>query len=172
MIGATRQLIRERGYHATALTDVLERSSAPRGSVYYHFPAGKAQMAAESAEVHTREQINEINRLAGASTSAEHLVGAYVDLAREGMVNSHYQRGCAIAPLVTEVGEAADELREAARRAFSAIVDGMAFQLVALGVSVADAREFAHAVVAAVEGALITSRALRSQEPFSAVDSG
>ncbi len=169
MIGAARQLIRERGYHATALADVLERSAAPRGSVYYHFPEGKAQVAAEAAEIHAQEQINEINRMAGASPSAEHLVRTYVDLAREGMVNSHYQRGCAIAPLVIEVGEASDELGDAARRGFSAIIEGMAFQLIVLGVENAAAREFAHAVLAAVEGALVTSRALRSPEPFNAV---
>ena len=34
MVQAARQLIRERGYGATAFSDVLELSGAPRGSVY------------------------------------------------------------------------------------------------------------------------------------------
>ena len=47
MVQAARQLIRERGYHATAFSDVLELSGAPRGSVYFHFPGGKTQLAIE-----------------------------------------------------------------------------------------------------------------------------
>ncbi|WP_201778870.1 TetR/AcrR family transcriptional regulator [Streptomyces sp. 150FB] len=169
MVAAARQLIRERGYHGTALSDVIERSAAPRGSVYYHFPEGKVQMAAEAADSHAREQVEVINRAAGSSSSAEDLVRTYFDLAREGMVNSGYQRGCAIAPLVIDAGEESGELEAAGHRSFSTMVDGMAFQLIVLGVKNAAARELAHAVVAAVEGALITSRALRSPEPFDAV---
>jgi TetR/AcrR family transcriptional regulator, lmrAB and yxaGH operons repressor len=57
MVLAARQLIRERGYHATAISDVLERSGAPRGSVYFHFPGGKPQLAVEAAEAHAHEQV-------------------------------------------------------------------------------------------------------------------
>jgi TetR/AcrR family transcriptional repressor of lmrAB and yxaGH operons len=169
MVAAARQLIRERGYHGTALSDVVKRSAAPRGSVYYHFPEGKVQIAAEAADSHAREQVEMVNRLAGTSSSAEDLVSAYFDLAREGMVNSGYQRGCAIAPLVIEASDESDELGEASRRSFSAMVDGMAFQFIVHGAANAAARELAHAVVAAAEGAMVTSRALRSPEPFDAV---
>ncbi|MGW3286334.1 TetR/AcrR family transcriptional regulator [Streptomyces sp. NPDC001002] len=169
MVEAARQLIRERGYHGTAVSDVVKRSAAPRGSVYYHFPEGKVQMAAEAADSHAREQVEMINQLAGSASSAEDLVRAYFDRAREGMVGSGYQRGCAVAPLVIEAGEEAEELDAAGRRALAAMIDGMAFQLIVLGVGNAAARELAHTVIAALEGALVTSRALRSPEPFDAV---
>jgi TetR/AcrR family transcriptional repressor of lmrAB and yxaGH operons len=169
MVAAARQLIRERGYHATALSDVVQRSAAPRGSLYYHFPEGKGQMAAEAADSHARQHVEEINRVAGSSSSAEELVRGYFDLAREGMVNSGYQRGCAVAPLVIEASEESEELGEVSFRSFSIMVDGMAFQLIVLGVENAAARELAHALVAAAQGAMVTSRALRSPEPFDAV---
>src|ERR1700756_2064616 len=110
MVGAARQLIREHGFHSMALSDVVERSASPRGSLYYHFPQGKAQMAAEAAEVHTREQVDMINRLAGEASTAADLVRAYVDQAKDGMLASDYGRGCAIAPLVIEVGQSSEEL--------------------------------------------------------------
>ncbi|QYN21454.1 TetR/AcrR family transcriptional regulator [Amycolatopsis sp. DSM 110486] len=169
MIGAARQLIREHGYHSMALSDVVERSASPRGSVYYHFPQGKVQMAAEAAEAHTREQVDLINQLAGEASSAEDLVRAYVELAREGMLNSGYGRGCTIAPLVLEVGETSEELGAASRRAFVLMTETLALQLVVLGAEAADARELSHATVAGVEGAMVTSRALRSPEPFNAI---
>ena len=70
MVQAARQLIRERGYHATAISDVLERSGAPRGSVYFHFPGGKPQLAIEAAESHAHEQVQYIDRAAEQADSA------------------------------------------------------------------------------------------------------
>ncbi|MEV4604687.1 TetR/AcrR family transcriptional regulator [Amycolatopsis sp. NPDC049253] len=171
MIGAAREIIRERGYHAMSLSEVVERSAAPRGSLYYHFPQGKQQIAAETAGIHAGEQLGEIRRLAGEATSAADLVRGYVDRAREGMIASGYGRGCAIAPLVTGVGEASGGLGEACRLGFTEIVDAIAVQFVAFGLGATAATELAHAVLAGVQGAEITSRALRSPEPFDAVRS-
>lgn len=169
MVAAARQLIREHGYHSMALSDVVERSASPRGSLYYHFPQGKVQMVAEAAEVHTREQVDLINQLAREAVTVEGLVRAYVDLAREGMLAGGYGRGCAIAPLVLEVGEASEELGAASRRAFFLMVETLTLQCVVLGVDNSGARELAHATIAGVQGAMVTSRALRSTEPFDAI---
>src|ERR1700743_408134 len=102
MVQAARQLIRERGYGATAFSDVLTLSGAPRGSVYFHFPGGKAQLGMEAAEAHAREQVEIIDRAAADADSAAQLIERYIDLGRAGMVASDYARGCGIAPLVTE----------------------------------------------------------------------
>src|ERR1700722_4100041 len=149
MVQAARQLIRERGYGATAFSDVLARSGAPRGSVYFHFPGGKAQLGMEAAEAHAHEQVEIIDRAAGEASSAAQLIERYVDLGREGMLTSGYARGCAIAPLVTE--GAAQEwagLAEAGPRGFSEITDRLAFHFVAFGVDRAAARVLADAVLA------------------------
>lgn len=169
MVDAARQLIRERGYHAMALSDVLARSSTPRGSVYHHFPGGKAQIAREVAATHARAQIEEIDRLAESAGSPADLIGLYVGRAREGLVASGYSRGCALAPLVIEGSESFDEMGDASLRAFTLIIEALAFKLIALGLDHARAQELAHAVIAAVQGALVTSRALRSVDAFVAI---
>src|ERR1700761_2183824 len=86
MVWAATQLMRERGYTATAFSDVLEASATPRGSTYFHFPGGKAQLGMEAAAAHAREQVEIIDRAAAASTSAAELVERYVKLGRDGMV--------------------------------------------------------------------------------------
>jgi AcrR family transcriptional regulator len=170
MVQAARQLIRERGYNATTFSDVLELSGAPRGSVYFHFPGGKTQLAMEAAEAHAHEQVVIIDRAAEQARSAAQLIELYVNLGREGMVGSNYARGCGIAPLVTE-GAARDSagVGETSRRTFAEMTDRLAFHFVAFGVDRAPARALAHAVIAGVEGAMITSRALRSPAPYDAV---
>jgi TetR/AcrR family transcriptional regulator, lmrAB and yxaGH operons repressor len=169
MVQAAQQLIRERGYHATAISDVLERSAAPRGSVYFHFPGGKTQLATEAAEAHAHEQVKHIDQAAAQAASAAQFIQAYLDLARDGMVASDYSRGCGIAPLVTEAEPDSDALAATSRRAFSAMIDRLAFHLVDFGLPGGPAQQLADATIAAVEGALITSRALRTPSPFDAV---
>jgi TetR/AcrR family transcriptional repressor of lmrAB and yxaGH operons len=170
MVQAAKQLIRERGYQATAFSDVLELSQAPRGSVYFHFPGGKAQLAIEAAQAHAHEQVAIIDHAAEQATSAAQLIGLYLDLGRDQMASSEYGRGCGIAPLVTE-GAAQDspEVGEASRRAFSEMTDRLAFHFVFFGLDRAPARVLAESVLAAVEGAMITSRALRSTAPYDSI---
>ena len=170
MVEAARQLIRERGYHATAISDVLERSASPRGSVYFHFPGGKTQLAVEAAEDHAHEQVTIIDEAAGRADSARQLIEIFVGLSGDRLVSSEYSRGCGVAPLVTEAGpEEPDEIAETGRQAFTSMIDRMAFHLVDLGLERASARQLAHATIAGFEGALVTARALRSPAPFEAV---
>ncbi|MFD8077951.1 TetR/AcrR family transcriptional regulator [Streptomyces sp. NPDC059718] len=170
MVQAAKQLIRQRGYNATAFSDVLELSGTSRGSVYFHFPGGKTQLAIEAAEAHAFEQVEIIDRAAGQATSASRLIELYVELGRDGMIASDYGRGCAVAPLITE-GATQDsaEIAETGRRAFSQMTDRLAFHFVAFGVERAPARVLADAVMAGIEGAMITSRALRSPTPYESV---
>jgi AcrR family transcriptional regulator len=170
MVQAAKQLMRERGYHATAFSDVLELSKAPRGSVYFHFPGGKTQLAMEAAAAHAHEQIGIIDDAAARADSAARFVELYLDLARDGMAASGYARGCGIAPLVVEAaGQDSDELAETSRRGFTEMTDRLAYHFVALGVERSAARALADAVLAGVEGAMITSRALGSTAPYDSV---
>ena len=122
MVQAARQLIRQRGYGATAFSDVLALSGAPRGSVYFHFPGGKAQLGMEAAEAHAHEQVEIIDRAAGEASSAAQLIERYVDLGREGMVAANYGLArrnlgavSVIGPLRMDYPNAIIAVREAAR---------------------------------------------------------
>jgi AcrR family transcriptional regulator len=170
MVEAAKQLIRQRGYEATAFSDVLKLSEAPRGSVYFHFPGGKAQLAMAAAEAHAHDQVVVIDAAAERADSAADLVEHYVNLGREGMVASDYARGCGIAPLVIDgaTRESAD-VGETSRRTFAQMIDRLAFHFIVFGIDQAAARVLADAVIAGVEGAMVTARALQSPTPFDAV---
>jgi TetR/AcrR family transcriptional regulator, lmrAB and yxaGH operons repressor len=170
MVQAAKQLIRERGYNATAFSDVLKLSGAPRGSVYFHFPNGKTELAIEAAAAHAHDQVELIDRAAEQADSATQLIEIYVDLGRKGMVAGDYSRGCAIAPLVNEgATRDSDDVAEATRQSFAEMTDRLAHHFVAFGVERTTARALADAVIAGVEGAMITARAQRSPAPYDAV---
>lgn len=70
MITAARRLFREHGYTGTAMSDVIAESQAPRGSLYFHFPGGKEELATEVVLRYTADVIAHINRTAGRTDRA------------------------------------------------------------------------------------------------------
>lgn len=44
------QLFRQKGYAATGLSEVLAAAGVPKGSLYHHFPEGKADLARAAAD--------------------------------------------------------------------------------------------------------------------------
>ena len=48
MLISAAEVMRERGAAGVTIDEVLARSGAPRGSVYYHFPDGRNQILAEA----------------------------------------------------------------------------------------------------------------------------
>jgi AcrR family transcriptional regulator len=166
MVAAARRLFRERGYLGTALSDVVAESAAPRGSVYFHFPGGKEELAGEVALLHAADAIAKINRAAAASDSAAQLIEAFMLRERDDLVSSRYREGCALAPIVLESTPASDHLSDATRRAFRDLVTALAARLSEKGLAPDRAEKLATNVWISTEGALMLSRALRSPAPF------
>src|SRR5271155_123997 len=166
MVAAARRLFREHGYLGTALSDVISESAAPRGSIYFHFPGGKEELAIEVTLLHASDRIAQINRAAAAATSAAQLIEIYMGSERDDLVASNYREGCAVAPIVIEATPASEQLSDAARRAFQDLIATLAARLTEKGIPHTRAAQLATNVWISVEGALILSRVLRSPEPF------
>lgn len=166
MIAAARRLFREHGYLGTALSDVVTESAAPRGSIYFHFPGGKEELATEVTLLHASDRIADINRAAATTRTAAELIAAFIGRERDDLVSSNYREGCAMAPIVIESTPASDQLSDATRRAFQDLIATLAARLTEKGLTDDRAVQLATNVWTSVEGALILSRVLRSPEPF------
>ena len=59
MLISAAEVIRERGAAGVTIDEVLARSGAPRGSVYYHFPEGRNQILTEALQ-YAGEEITEV----------------------------------------------------------------------------------------------------------------
>jgi TetR/AcrR family transcriptional regulator, lmrAB and yxaGH operons repressor len=166
MIASARRLFREHGYLGTALSDVVAESAAPRGSIYFHFPGGKEELATEVTLLHAADAIAKINRAAATSRTAAQLIAAFIGRERDDLVTSNYREGCAVAPIVLESTPASDHLSDATRRAFEDLITTLAARLTEKGLPHDRAVQLATNVWTSVEGALILSRVVRSPEPF------
>ena len=166
MIAAARRLFREYGYLGTALSDVVTESAAPRGSIYFHFPGGKEELAGEVTLLHAGDHIAHINRAAAATSTAGQLIEVFIGRIRDELISSNYREGCAMAPLVIESRPASDQLSDTARRGFQDMIATLAARLTEKNVPASRAIQLATQAWTSVEGALILSRVLHSPEPF------
>jgi AcrR family transcriptional regulator len=165
MVRGAAHLLRERGYTGTGFREVIERTGAPRGSIYHHFPGGKAQLAGEAVEY-----VGGLAREVIAAPLAEGdpiaALRGFVELWRADFERSGHRAGCPIAAVAVERHDDAPELLDAAAGAFERWRSAFADSLRSAGVRGRRADRLATLVVSAVEGAIVLSRAERDSEPL------
>ena len=167
MIESAVLLMRERGVEATSFSEVLAHSGAPRGSIYHHFPGGKAQL------------VEEATRFAGdyiaAGIIAAHdradpgtAFASFVSTWRSILTDTRFESGCPIVAATLE-GERLPAARDAAAQAFRRWEGLIADALRCAGLPRPRSRSLATLIVAALEGAIILARAQRSTAPLNRV---
>lgn len=119
MIHAAAQLFRQRGYHATAFSDVIQASGAPRGSIYFHFPGGKQELAREAIALAGDEIEQMVEAAAARCDDPGSFVRALGDMVAARLEGSGYRSGCAIATMVLELAPRARNSAASSRRSSS-----------------------------------------------------
>ncbi|OBJ48031.1 TetR/AcrR family transcriptional regulator [Mycobacterium sp. 1423905.2] len=170
MVISAALLIRERGAHATAISDVLAHSGAPRGSAYHYFPGGRTQLLCEAVDYAGDYIAAIINDAEDAISLLDTLIERY----REQLVTTDFRAGCPIAAVSVEAGEAADRERmapviERAAAVFDRWTDLIAQRLIADGITAQRAHELAVLTTSALEGALLLARVRRDLGPVDVV---
>ncbi|MDS1115485.1 TetR/AcrR family transcriptional regulator [Gordonia westfalica] len=166
MIVHAADLIGRDGVAATSIGDVISASSAPRGSIYHHFPGGKTQLMTEAVRYagdFIAERLSRRATLTPAETVRE-IGGVW----RRMLVNTDYQFGCpVIAGGLARRGE--PEVADAAAEILRRWADLITARLVVDGVDSERADSLANLIVAAIEGAVALCQTQRSVEPLDRV---
>ncbi|WP_199430896.1 TetR/AcrR family transcriptional regulator [Qaidamihabitans albus] len=164
LVDSAITLIRERGVHATGLTDLLEHSRTARASIYQHFPGGKADLIAEATHAAGRQMDTFV---AGVLESGAPLdaIDALLRWLRRTLRDTDFAVGC---PVVAAALSGADTTaaREAAASAFRGWQRTLAAAFTREGLPEATAVSLAGFVVSGIEGALVQARAMRSVQPL------
>ena len=165
MVEGAVVLLAKHGLQATSFSDVLAFTSAPRGSVYHHFPEGKEQLVASAVDLAGERAIALLDELQGAS--ADEIVRRFLAMWRSILERSGFGAGCAV--LAVTVATDSSALLEHTAVVFRTWRGHLALLLESGGLRQADAGGFASLLVAASEGAVVLSRAEQSMEPFDLV---
>jgi len=165
MIESAVTLLAVRGLQRTSFSDVLERSGAPRGSIYHHFPEGKDQLVDAAIELAGDRALGVLDAVDGAPPIE--VTRYFLDLWRQVLVRSNLRAGCAV--LAVTVATDSPDLLDHAASIFRAWRSRLAELYEHGGIDPPAAIRLATTVVAASEGAVVVSRAERTLEPFEQV---
>jgi AcrR family transcriptional regulator len=157
---ATAELFRRQGYHGTGLKQIVAEADAPFGSLYHHFPGGKAELGERVIDQAGAFFQALVTAVYDAEASTEDSVRAVFSGAAETLEATDYEDACPIATVALEVASTDDRLRAATAVVFERWT-------VALTERVGD-RAKALAIIAALEGAFVLCRAARDTEAMHA----
>ncbi|WP_458318653.1 TetR/AcrR family transcriptional regulator [Mycolicibacterium brisbanense] len=164
LIASAIELMRERGVHATGLSDLLAHSRTARGSVYQHFPEGKIQLMVQATLAAGRLITSKIEELTQA-LPADDVIIAFVAGWKESLTSSGFAAGCPIMA-AAQAGPDALAVRDAAGQVFADWARVIAGSIAAKGVDPATAASLGSFIVSTVEGAIIQCRSTRSVQPL------
>src|SRR5260370_38489872 len=86
---AAAKLLRRQGYNGTALSDILAAAGSPRGSLYFHFPNGKEEIAV-AALTYAGDSVRQA--IAGAAKTSKSADEFLIPIVR-GMAPDLYRSG-------------------------------------------------------------------------------
>ena len=167
IITTSADLFRRHGYNATGVKQIVAEASAPFGSLYHHFPGGKEQLGAEVVRWSGAQYGQLIDLVFDPAPDVVTAVELFFAGAAQTLEETDYADACPIATVALEVASSSEPLREATAEVFESWVRAAAERFVAAGVAVARSRELAIALLAALEGAFVLSRAWRNTEPLA-----
>jgi TetR/AcrR family transcriptional repressor of lmrAB and yxaGH operons len=166
-IETAERLFRIQGYAATGLTQIIEESKSPKGSFYFHFPAGKRELAMEVIAAYRAKTTAGFRALADrAADNPERFVRALAKVVADEMSASGWRKGCVAQTLAQELAPMDARIADSLAALFD---EWIAIIASAIGPSDKSARRRAIALVAGLEGARTLARAQRSAAPFEAV---
>lgn len=169
MLETAAELLRRRGYHGTGLNDVLEESGAPRGSLYFHFPGGKQELAVAAVDASGRAIGRGIDYLLESTDDVGEGIARVVEFVAADLRDSGWERGCPVGTVAMDATLTSEPVRAVCSEILGEWVSSVERRLVASGWAAGEAREQALLVVSAIEGALLMARARRDTEPLEAV---
>lgn len=163
LIRAAAQLFRSRGYHGVGLNDLLSEAAAPKGSLYHHFPNGKADLALAAATWASDEMLRVIAAsFAGAESFDDGAKTLCFKLAKLFDLTGQ-QDGCPIGSTLFEGPGNAEFLRHA-ERCYDGWIDEVQDQGTRFGLEKTLARQHAEHLFLLIQGGWQLARARQNSD--------
>ncbi len=169
IIAATANLLQAQGYHGTGLNEIVRTSSAPKGSLYFHFPGGKEELAEEALQSAGDAYSRLIESAMDSGGDVSDAVCTVIGWLAASLRASEFSSGCPVATVALDVASSSERLRVACRDIFVEWRALIERRLAASGYDPARAAGLAMFVLASIEGALLFSRVERDTTPLETV---
>ncbi|QRP46808.1 TetR/AcrR family transcriptional regulator [Amycolatopsis sp. FDAARGOS 1241] len=169
MLDSAAELFQAQGYHATGLTQLVAAGGAPRGSLYFHFPGGKEQLAAEAVRLSSERIAEMLSAVVAAAPDPAAAIAAVVDTLTTALTESDFQRGCPLATVALEAAAESRLIRQACDEGYRSWEHSLAEYFTRQGLPAERATSLATVVLASIEGALLFAKTRRDVAPLRAI---
>ena len=165
-IDTASSLFANQGYHATGISEILKKSNAPKGSLYYYFPQGKEQLAQEALQK-TAEKISTeiLDVLAKASTPLEGLQQHLIYIAQK-IEKDLFQPNFSISLIALETFSSNEIIRLECERTFQQIQNIYKNSFLKMDLQEEYADFLAMTMVMLTEGAITLSLTKKNTQPL------
>lgn len=165
-IETASKLFEVKGYHATGLNEILAESGAPKGSLYYHFPKGKEQLALEAINsAGEKIKINLLRNLESFKDPVEAIVHNIESLATV-IDNEQKTHDMTISLIAIETYSTSEILRKACEEVFDMLEGIYAEKLIEAGIDKAKAYELSSVIGSMTEGGITLSLTRKNGGPL------
>ena len=164
LLDAATALLRRSGLSGAGINEIVRASGAPKGSVYHHFPGGKAQIATEALARHAGAVAAFVDRAVAGRRSPPQKLTALFEAFAGRVEQGGFVLSCPAGTVCLDLEPGMDDLRRAVADSFDAYA--LAIERHFPLSTPRRTRSFAGLVVTAIEGAYLRCRADRSGEPF------
>lgn len=166
ILAAARRLFHLQGYHATGLNQILKESGAPKGSLYYHFPEGKEQLAIEAVEAMAVMIIDDMNSALSQYKDAIEAVQYQIRIIAERFDQMESLECIPIGLLAAETSLFSEPLRIACKTAFESMEATYCQKLQESGYELETAQRLSIVINSMIEGAITRSLANKNGQPL------
>lgn len=165
-VETTAGLLRRQGYHATGLNQIIKESGAPKGSLYFHFPGGKEELAQAALEQSGAQMHAELEGLVANAKNPLEALRAVANALADSLEASDFQDGCPVATVALEAAAQSEALQMTCGASYRAWEQLISASLREHRVATREAKGLASLILSAIEGALLLSRAYRDTKPL------
>jgi len=169
MITATAELLQIQGYHATGLNQITQESNTPKGSLYFHFPGGKEELAIAAIEAAGAEESQKIEAVLNSREDIGEAIHAFTQVLAQGLLESNFRKGCPVATVAIETSSTHESLRRICEQIYLRWFELITQRLLAAGFNSTETKTWSTLILASVEGGLLLSRNQQSVEPLETI---
>ncbi|BCN31777.1 TetR/AcrR family transcriptional regulator [Anaeromicropila herbilytica] len=165
-IETASNLFGKKGYNATGLNEILAESGAPKGSLYYHFPKGKEQLALEALILAGNKITQSItSHIENIDNPIEAIIYNIENIA-DIIDKEHKTRDITISLIALETYLSSETLRKACEDLYQSLENIYADKLMKAGMSPEEAHEIGEVICAMMEGAITLSLTRQNGNPL------
>lgn len=168
ILQAATRLFNIQGYHATGINQILKESDAPKGSLYYHFPNGKEQLAVEGVNQMATIVASDIQASLSNAPLVEGIQNHIKSIAQH-FDNTQQLVGIPIGLLAAETALKSEPLRNACLTAFEAWEKVYFDHIMKNGYEIEEAKRLSLAIISIIEGGITRSLLNKNGHPLQQI---